>query len=331
MRKVFVMKKRLAIVGYGGQGAWHATWAQKSDVIELAGIFDIAEKRMQAARDNGIHTYSSREELLADKSVDIVLCATPNDVHKEIVIDALNAKKNVVCEKPVALTVKEASDMLKKQKETGANVQIGQVIRFWDEYVVLKDIIDSGKYGKVVNANFRRLSPRPTWGWNNWLLDDKLSGGAGQDLHVHDVDYVISLFGKPEAFYTVRSNGGEKNSYVNTLMKYDDKVVSVEGTWDLPGSHPFEASFRVVFEKGVVENAGGRFAAYTDEGANDIVIEKKKLAGDGYSGGNISDLGGYYNELVYFTTQAKAGAKIENATLADGAESLEFVLGELVF
>ena len=50
------MKKKLAIVGYGGQGAWHASWAQKSDCIELAGIYDIAEKRTNAAKENGIHT-----------------------------------------------------------------------------------------------------------------------------------------------------------------------------------------------------------------------------------------------------------------------------------
>ena len=89
-------KKRLAIVGYGGQGAWHATWAGKSDVVELAGIYDIAEKRVNAAKDNGIHTYASLEELVSDPTVDIVLCATPNDVHKDIVITALNAKKHVV-------------------------------------------------------------------------------------------------------------------------------------------------------------------------------------------------------------------------------------------
>ena len=79
------MKKNLAIVGYGGQGAWHANWALKSDVISLAGIYDIAEKRVQAAKDNGIHTYSSLEELVSDPAVDIVLCATPNDVHKDII------------------------------------------------------------------------------------------------------------------------------------------------------------------------------------------------------------------------------------------------------
>ncbi|MBQ6922373.1 MAG: hypothetical protein IJQ66_04720, partial [Clostridia bacterium] len=77
-----------------------------------------------------------------------------------------------------------------------------------------------------------------------------------------------------------------------------------------------------------VENAGGRFTLYTDGNAEEIKIEKKKLEG-GVEGGNISDLGGYYNELVYFTDKVKAGEKIEKATLKDAAGSLKFVLGEI--
>ena len=102
------MKKNLAIVGFGGQGAWHANHAMKSDVVARAGIFDIAEKRMNAAREMGIRTYSSLEEILADESVDIVLCATPNDVHRDIVVSSLLAGKNVICKKPVALSTSDA-------------------------------------------------------------------------------------------------------------------------------------------------------------------------------------------------------------------------------
>ena len=59
--------------------------------------------------------------------------------------------------------------------------------------------------------------------------------------------------------------------------------------------------------------------------------EKRELAGGGYAGGNISDLGGYYNELLYFCTQAASNAPIEQATLEDGVASLEFLLRELAF
>ena len=313
-------------------GTMHANCYKNIEGVEIAALADLRpEKAEELSVGTNARIYRDGKELIANAEVDIIDICLPTYLHAEYALLAMDKVKYVFVEKPVTLTPEESKALLKKQAETGAEVQVGQVIRFWDEYVELKKIYDSGKYGKVVNANFRRLSPRPTWGWQGWLLDTALSGGAGQDLHIHDVDFVLSLFGKPDAFYTVRANGGEKDSYVNTIMKYRDKAVSVEGTWDLPGTHPFEASFRVVFEKAVVENAGGKFMLYTDEGAEPIVIEKKVLAGGGYSGGNISDLGGYYNELVYFTEKAKAGEKIERATLTDAAASLEFVLGELKF
>ena len=132
--RINVMKKNLAIVGYGGQGAWHATRALTSDVVSLAGIYDIAEKRVNAAREAGIHTYSSLEELVSDAKVDIVLCATPNDVHKDIVITALNAKKHVICEKPVALSVGDFDDMIDAAKKNGVFFTVHQNRRW--EYLV---------------------------------------------------------------------------------------------------------------------------------------------------------------------------------------------------
>ena len=84
-----------------------------------------------------------------------------------------------------------------------------------------------------------------------------------------------------------------------------------------------------MLEKAVVENAGGKFMLYTADAASEIKIEKKELAGEAYKGGNVSDLGGYYNELVYFCQRAAKGEKIEQATLSDGVSSLAFLLKEL--
>jgi predicted dehydrogenase len=233
-------------------------------------------------------------------------------------------------EKPLALTVAEGEEMLKKSQATGTHVQVGQVIRFWDEYMALRDIVKSEKYGKVVNAGFRRISPRPDWGWEDWLLDADRSGGAAQDLHIHDIDFALSLFGEPKTFYSVKNTLGETNSYVNTLLAYDGFPVSVEGTWDLPGCYPFTASFRVVFEEATVENGAGGFMLYTKSGAEEIKIEKKALAASN-AGGNISDLGGYYNELYYFTQRAAAKEPIEEATLPAALASLTFLKKELSF
>ena len=318
---------KVGLIGCGFMGAMHANCYKNIEGVCLSAVADIRKDKAQALAD-GAQIFADGLDLINNADVDVIDICLPTYLHAEYAIKAMDKVKYLFVEKPVALTNEQAKEMIEKANETGCNVQVGQVIRFWDEYVELKKIIDSGIYGKVVNANFRRISPRPTWGWNNWLLDCALSGGAGQDLHVHDTDFVLSLFGKPEKFYSVKNAIGEQNSYINTLMQYKDFVVSVEGTWDLPESHPFEATFRVVLEKATIENAGGKFMCYTSDGASEIKIEKKELSG-GYKGGNISDLGGYYNELVYFTDRIKAGEKIEKATLLDASKSLEFVLGEI--
>ena len=103
------MKKRVAVIGYGGQGAWHCSKILSSDVVELAGTYDIKENRRQAAKDNGVFVYDSNEAIFADSSVDIVVVATPNDVHEDLVVNSLRSGHNVICEKPVALWGKKTS------------------------------------------------------------------------------------------------------------------------------------------------------------------------------------------------------------------------------
>ena len=323
---------KIGLIGCGFMGTMHANCYKNIEGVCLAAVADIRrEKAEEIAAGTDAVIYGDGMDLIANADVDVIDVCLPTYMHAEYALAAMDKVKYLFVEKPVALTVAESEAMLKKQQETGCRIQIGQVIRFWDEYVALRDIVKSGKYGKVVSANFRRISPTPGWGWKDWLRTPALSGGAGQDLHIHDVDYVLSLFGEPKALYSVKNMLGETNGYVNTLMKYDEHVVSVEGTWDLPESHPFTATFRVVFENAVVEN-DGKFMLYTKNGAEEIAIEKKELAASGGTAGNISDLGGYFNELYYFTKQAMAGEDITQATLTDAAASLKFLLEkELAF
>ena len=321
---------KVGLIGCGFMGTMHSNCYKNIDGVEVVAYADIRHECAQKlAQGTDAKIYSDGYDLINGADVDVIDICLPTYLHCEYAVAAMDKVKYVFVEKPVALTEEQGEQMINKAVETGAVVQVGQVIRFWDEYVKLAEIIKGGELGKIINANFRRISPRPDWGWNDWLLKNELSGGAAQDLHIHDMDYVLSLFSKPNGIKSVKNTAGEQASYINSLLTYDDFVVSVEGTWDLPGTHPFEATFRVVFEKGVVENAGGKFMLYTDKSAQEIVIEKKEDLGTGFEGGNISDLGGYYNELVYFTNCAKQNAPIEKATLSDGVSSLRFVLEEI--
>ena len=185
------MKKNLAIVGYGGQGAWHAVWAQKSDVVSLAGIYDIAEKRVQAAKDNGIHTYASLEELVSDPKVDIVLCATPNDVHKDIVVCALNAGKHVICEKPVALSVGEFDEMVDAAKKNGRILSVHQNRRWDVDFLAMKSLVESGEIGEVISVESRIHGSRGIP--SDWRCHKAPGGGMILDWGVHLIDQMLQL------------------------------------------------------------------------------------------------------------------------------------------
>lgn len=321
---------KVGIIGCGFMGAMHVNCYKNIENVKIVALADIRkEKAEELAEGTEAVLYGDGMELIRNADVDIIDICLPTFLHAEYAMAAMEKVHYLFVEKPVALTAEEGEKMLQKAKETGCEVQIGQVIRFWDEYVKLCEILEAGTYGKVVNANFRRISPTPTWGWNDWLRNPVLSGGAAQDLHVHDMDYILSLFGEPKTIASVKNTLGEKNSYINSLLRYDDFVVTAEGTWGLPSTHPFEATFRVVFEKATVENSGGKFMVYAEDSAEEIKIEKEKELSGGVGGGNISDLGGYYNELVYFTNCAKQNAPVEKATLSDGVSSLRFVLEEI--
>ncbi len=319
---------KIGLIGCGFMGAMHANSYNIIDGVQVTAVADIRrEKAEELAKISGAEIYADGMSLIENADVDAIDICLPTFLHTEHAIAAMHKVKNVFIEKPVAFTPEECDRLLAAQKETGAGVQVGQVVRFWDEYVYLKDAIDTNKYGKVINAVFRRLSPRPTWTWENWDLEPKRSGGAALDLHVHDTDYMLYAFGRPNSFNTVIAHGGEANSYIMTVANFDGFTVTSEGTWDLPATFPFEMAFRVRFEKGTVEYTNGGFVLYDDEGTHPIELNKRKIAVEG--GGNISDLGGYFNELEYFASCLVAGKKPEKAGLADACASVKFIFEEI--
>ena len=320
---------RVGLIGCGFMGSMHANCYKNIEGARICAVADVRlEKAEELAKLSDATVYASGRELIEKAELDVIDTCLPTYLHAEHALLAMDKVKYVFVEKPVTLTKEESAALIEKANATGAQVQVGQVLRFFDEYVALAEMIKDGRYGRVISANFRRLSPIPLWGFENWLTDPVRSGGAGQDLHIHDVDFVLSVFGNPKHISSVKNAIGTENDYINTIMQYDNFVVSTEGTWGLPESYPFTATFRVVFEKATVENSGGKFMKYTSEAAEEIKLDKKEMTAN-YKGGNISALGGYYNELLYFCNCAEKGAKIERAMLCDAVASLNFVLDEL--
>ncbi len=186
------MKKNLVIVGFGGMGSWHVQHALRSDVVSLLGIYDIDPSRIELAKKQGIFAYDSLEAVLADESVELITVATPNDTHKDIVIKALKAGKNVICEKPVAMNSSELDEMIKTAEECGRIFSVHQNRRFDVDFLAMKQIKESGELGEVFNIESRIHGSRGIPG--DWRGKKEHGGGMVLDWGVHLIDQLLQIF-----------------------------------------------------------------------------------------------------------------------------------------
>ena len=186
------MKHNLCVIGYGGMGGWHTRHALNSDVVELAGIYDIKEERQKAAIDNGIKAYDSFEDVLNDESVDLLTIATPNDVHEELVIKALKAGKNVISEKPVTLTVESLKRMIKASEEAGKIFSVHQNRRWDVDYLAMQKLRDSKELGEFISIESRVHGSRGIP--SDWRGIKKYGGGMLFDWGIHLIDQILRIF-----------------------------------------------------------------------------------------------------------------------------------------
>lgn len=186
-------KMKVAVVGYGGMGGWHADHLLKSDVAELAGIYDIRQERCELAASRGIYVYASYEELLRDPEVELLTVAIPNDVHEEVVVQALNAGKHVICEKPVTLTLESLDRMIAAAEKNGVRFSTHQNRRWDVDYLAMKQICDSGEIGKVLNLESRVQGSRGIP--SDWRCQAAYGGGMLYDWGIHLIDQALMIFG----------------------------------------------------------------------------------------------------------------------------------------
>ncbi len=184
--------KNTVVIGYGGQGSWHAEHILNSDVVRLLGVYDINPSRNELAESRGIHAYESLNAVLADERAELAVIATPNDVHKEITIRCLNAGKNVICEKPVAMSVAALNEMIDAAKRNGKLFTVHQNRRWDVDYLAMKQIQESGEIGRILNIESRIHGSRGIP--SDWRGEKKHGGGMLLDWGVHLIDQILQLF-----------------------------------------------------------------------------------------------------------------------------------------
>jgi len=269
-----------AIIGFGGLGKVHFKNISLMDDVNITALCDIKDNAFSIKTDTNIGkdnaeidiskyvTYADYRELLTKETLDFVIIAVPTYLHAEISIAALEAGVHTFCEKPMARSYPDSQRMLAKAKETGKKLMIGHTLRFYPEYVYLREKITSGEFGHVISANFERLSLTPAWSCPNWFLDYEKSGGAAMDLHIHDVDMIYWLFGFPQSVSSSATHFATKFDSIRTSYSYTDypgMLITAVGDWGLTAGFGFRMSFFVRFEKAVIEMNPQGFFVYTEK------------------------------------------------------------------
>ena len=312
-----------AIIGQGYMGQTHA--AAYTAAGRGADIRYVYTPRpappFQAAPDAELVT--DLGVILDDPSVSVVSVCTPTTTHREIAVPLLKAGKNVLLEKPIALSLEDALAIKEAADASPGVLMVAQVVRFFEGHRVLRSDVASGRLGRILSARARRLINRPDWA--KWWHDESQSGGAIVDLAVHDFDQMNLYFGRPVA---VTSTAVTSYGPFETTIEYaDGGIGQVLSHADLPPGAPFIAGISLIGEAGIADYELSA-ASPTDQGEGAYPgLDGYRLAGA--DGGYSVDVTGddpYARQAAYFLSCAESGTQASESSIGAAVRALEVAL-----
>ena len=296
---------KIAIVGLGGMGTVHKSNFNHIQDVEVVAAVGVSHADKEKAQQWNIPIYDTIENLVNEIEVDVIDICTPTFLHPQNVADALNAGKHVICEKPLALRSQDAKDLYKLANKKGLHLYVAQVVQFTKQMEVLREVVKDERFGKPLDAVFERLSAKPSWGSDSWMFDKEKAGLIPFDLHIHDLDMIVSLFGKPLK-KTVQETRGKLAfpEHYRFLYEYENLNVVAEAAW-FNANIPFIARWHIYFEEAYLVNDGINLIAYPAEGdaIKYDVEETNKIE----TGINVPPTEMYLNELKHFVACIKEG------------------------
>ena len=310
---------KVGLIGIGSMGFVHYEEYKK---IEDATITAVADVRVDMAKEkigsDDVRVYKSIDELLANEDVDMVDICVPSYLHPELSVKALEAGKHVLCEKPMCVTSEETKHVIEASEKSGKFFMTAHVVRFMTAYKYLKSIVDSKELGKPLHIEMKRLSSIPRWSWEDWMRDTQKSGGSPIDLSIHDIDFVQDVFGQPEKITGVHHKTKDDSNYLISNLVYDGFDVLISGGW-FKCDMPFVAEYLAIFEKGIIESAGG----IVRKNGKEVNISKADF--NEIKGMNLSVADGYGDEISYFVDCIKNDTKPTKITPQSSADSVNLV------
>ena len=326
---------RVGVIGLGFMGRAHVAHYENMPNATVVAVADADPHRRQGGADvagniavplapldvSRYQVFADGRDLVEKADVDLVDICLPTYLHADFAVAAANAGKHVVVEKPMALSSAEAERMIAAARAKHVELMVAHCLRFWPEYVYLKELIDTKRFGKLVKAEFVRRSSKPIWTWQGWMTDAKRSGGAMLDLHIHDVDYVNYVLGRPKHLYAraIRTDATGGYDLVTSQYSYEGgPEITLDAAWYQVATYGFRATFLALFEGALVRmdsSAQPSLHLHQVGSAQPEVIE---LKGDAY-----------YSELAFLVDCLLTGKSPATVIPPESAkQSIELVEAE---
>ncbi len=270
----------------------------------------------------GIEVFETAEQMVHSRAIDLVDICLPTRFHSSAAIAALKAGKNVLCEKPLALSLAECDLVLATAWTAGKRLMVGHVLPFFPEYAWAIEQVRSGKYGKLLGGNFKRVISDPHWLQN--FYDPKVIGGPLLDLHIHDAHLIRMLFGKPTG---VQSRGRLREGtaeYAATLFDFADPSLVVSSTMGVvhQQGRPFTHGYEIHLEQATIHFESAAFADQAETMDVKMLTVDGKVVRPPMPGGDPVD--GFVAELteVKDCVESDRDSTILSGTLARDAIEL---------
>jgi len=322
---------KIGILGAGYMGSTHARAYQQVEDVEIVGIADVNNaKAVSLAEKYNARSYSNPDELIYREDVDVIDICLPTPFHHEYVVKAASNGKSILCEKPMALSLRQADAIIDCVKKFKVKFMVAHTLRFWPEYVKAKQIVREGILGKPLEISTTRLVGNPAWSENDWILNPEMSLGAAVDLNIHDVDFATWVLGKPESIFArgLKSPRGAYDHVILVLDYEDESQAVIETGWMFPRSFPFTAGFRILCQRGCVDfnfKVQGT-VENRDKAESSFAIYKENVP-PVYE--QISNKDAYVEEISYFIECVKNNRELTVVTPEDARLALKVTLAGL--
>jgi predicted dehydrogenase len=293
-------------VGLVGSGFMAGTHLDRYRGMDDARVTAVAAPNTAAGfvESNGlggeVEPFADAETMLDAGVVDAVDVCSPTPTHRSVVEAAAGAGVDVLCEKPLALTLADARAIADAAADAGITLMVAHVLRFFPAYRAIERSIADGSVGEVGTVRARRVSPFPDWA--DWYADPDRSGGVFHDLAIHEFDFCRWVVGDVERVFA-RTHRGERHRRGHATLRFENGAVGyVEAGWDRPPGSDLESEFEAAGDEGLVE--------YDSTTGTPLTIETRDGGDDEADGSDPAppavERDGYRRELDAFVRAVRA-------------------------